>query len=219
MFKWSRQQGEDVLDTSLVLRAVKSVFNNACQSARTMDRSLWKPYKIYLVSRISLLRPDSLDKSWGSSFGGCVHDHTKKRKSDLFLFFFVVIFVSQWPKNPQKTSSGSSLSKNNHKNKKPFFRVVMKNIPAKFRFPTLLQSGRKSLKPKCSCSVFFSWHRPIYQVLSLLIVRPWTGWSSNRCITLCNGGFAAASWYLLVLRVCPRMFESAATAVNYQVVV
>ena len=33
-----------------------------------------------------------------------------------------------------------------------FFRMVMKNNPAKFRFPTLFQSGRKSLKPKCSGS-------------------------------------------------------------------
>ena len=33
-----------------------------------------------------------------------------------------------------------------------FFRMVTKNNPAEFRFPTPLQSGRKSLKPKCSGS-------------------------------------------------------------------
>ena len=101
-----------------------------------------------------------------------------------FLFFFSAVIVVQSGRQIEETIKMCLLKQTIIFSKKAtgtFFHMVIKNNPAKFRFLTLLPSGRKSLKPKCSGScrnqlvrVYMFFSHPIYyprpSLRSLLVV-------------------------------------------------
>ena len=95
---------------------------------------------------------------------GVLHDQMKKRNSGLLCFFVfsAVIFVQSGRKFRKNVKIYILKQKNISSSEKAnvtFFRMLMKNNPAKFRIPTPLQSGRKRFNPKCPDS---SWNQLVY---------------------------------------------------------
>ena len=86
-------------------------------------------------------------KSWKNNLARVFFMTTRKN------FFSVAISVQSGRKF-QQTLKCTSLAKHHFFKKGNSYhtlcRMVMKNNPAKFRFPTLVQSGRKSLNPERS---------------------------------------------------------------------
>ena len=174
---WSHQQGEDVGCTCFVLRAVQKavvvvVVRNAFESTRTMYRALWenrtlgvmdvdgkkerfnvKYTRNRLPSRDSLLRPD-WRRVRKRAFGrGVLHAHSKSRNTSEWSFFPRPSFWFKVAEKKKKTLKCTSFRFFHSFHKRPkyhVFRMVIENDPSNFRFPKLLQSGRKSMKPKCS---------------------------------------------------------------------
>ena len=169
MLTWSHQQGEDVSDASFVLRAVQGCFkkrlpkykNNLSSSLETLGELP------YLLSRKSHLRPDSR-RVQKSNLPGVFFMSTRKNVTVVFcLFFSAVILVQSAGENNNKNVKTCHLKQKKRANV-TFFRMVMKTNPAKCLFPTLLQSGRKSLKPKCSGSC---WNPLVHYTIVYFIRR------------------------------------------------